>query len=78
MIDPDWEYGFHLCESDTDEIYDAEEGFDTASDAQEAGLTRAAIEDDEEYPPLIVHVVRRRRPTDWVRFEPEGGDDGAG
>jgi|GEM_PF-2370472 len=73
--EPEWEYGFQLRESDSGDVYDQETGFDTAQDATDAGTKRIHDEDDDEYPPLALRLIRRAKAGPWVPVKQEGADD---
>lgn len=70
--EPEWEYGFQLRESDSGEVYDEETGFDTEHDATDAGNKRIHEEDDDEYSPLALRLIRRRKAGPWVPVKQEG------
>lgn len=67
--EPEWEYGFQLRESDSGDVYDQEVGFDTEQDATDEGNKRIHDEDDDEYPPLALRLIRRAKSGPWVPLE---------
>lgn len=72
--EPEWEYGFQLRESDSGDVYDQEVGFDTEQDATDEGNKRIHDEDDDEYPPLALRLIRRAKSGPWVPVKQEGAD----
>lgn len=72
--EPEWEYGFQLRESDSGDVYDQEVGFDTEQDATDEGNKRIHDEDDDEYPPLALRLIRRAKSGPWVPVKQEGAE----
>lgn len=75
--EPEWEYGFQLRESDSGDVYDQEVGFDTEQDATDEGNKRIHDEDDDEYPPLALRLIRRAKSGPWVPVKQEGAETDA-
>lgn len=61
----EWEYAYELLESDTRDVFDRSGSFESVEAARHWAEKAQKEEEDPDYPPLDILIVRRRKAGKW-------------